>query len=235
MGRQTEAIAEFRRGIGFMEALLVRDPGNTGVARKSVSTLDQDLAQILMYTDPPMAEKQLLKRLPLDAQLAVETPQDPDAAADAGERLQSAWQLCEPGRVASRIAWAASKVLLSYMSISSPWRPDDVAAQRDLMLAYGHVADMLGSPFLSSLGDSKGALENYRKAARIAESMNAADPSNKLARRDLGMVYMRIGAVLATDCEIPDSLKMLDQIRCNPPSQSWRPRPKALTIGARSR
>jgi len=70
---------------------------------------------------------------------------------------------------------------------------------------------MLGRPFLFNLGDSKGALENYPKAARIAEALNAADPANKLARRDLAMVYMRIGTVLATDREIPESLRMLDR------------------------
>src|SRR5260370_37405332 len=89
--------------------------------------------------------------------------------------------------------------------------PNDTEAQRDLMIVYGHIADRLGHPFFYGQGDSKGALEYYRKAAGIAEAMSAADPANQLARYDLGMVYSRIGTVLVTDREAPESLKMLDR------------------------
>ena len=49
--------------------------------------------------------------------------------------------------------------------------PRNVSWNRDLMLAYGHVADVLGNPGLHNLGDRTGALQAYRKAAGIGKTL----------------------------------------------------------------
>lgn len=209
LGRQADAIINLRRGIGFVEAALAQDPRNIA-ARKSASELYQKLAQILLYSDPVKAEQQLLKRLAPDAQLAAELPNDPDALLSlAGTYSLLGMTQSRQSRLEKSLEYYGRSVELREKVVAL--RPHDVSAQRELMMAYGHVGDSLGSPFLASLGDRQGALASYRKAARIAENMTAADPADKLAQRDVGMVYLRIGTVLASDREIGESLKWLDR------------------------
>jgi tetratricopeptide (TPR) repeat protein/predicted Ser/Thr protein kinase len=73
--------------------------------------------------------------------------------------------------------------------------PNDVVRRRDLMLAYGHIAAVLGSPLVPNLGDSEGALGYYRKAVSLAEQTTRADPRNLTARYDLAAVMLRLGVV----------------------------------------
>lgn len=70
--------------------------------------------------------------------------------------------------------------------------PHNAAWSRDLMLAYGHIGDVLGYPDLQNLGDRKGALEAYRKAAEIGEALHAADAADLRAAMDLGIVLSRL-------------------------------------------
>jgi len=74
--------------------------------------------------------------------------------------------------------------------------PQNASLRRDLMLAYGHVADVLGNPNLGNLGDSAGALQEYRKAAEIGKQLYDADPSNQRAAVDYGIVLSRIASVM---------------------------------------
>ena len=47
--------------------------------------------------------------------------------------------------------------------------PRSVSWNRELMLAYGHAADVSGNPGLQNLGDRKAALNYYQKAAEIGK------------------------------------------------------------------
>jgi tetratricopeptide (TPR) repeat protein len=78
--------------------------------------------------------------------------------------------------------------------------PNDVARRRDLMLAYGHMAAVLGSPLVPNLGDSEGARANYRKAVELAEQLAKSDKQNLTAQYDLAAVMLRLGIV-----EVPPS------------------------------
>jgi eukaryotic-like serine/threonine-protein kinase len=73
--------------------------------------------------------------------------------------------------------------------------PQNASLRRELMLAYGHVADVLGNPNLANLGDFAGALQEYRKAAQIGKQLYDADPSNQRAGVDYGIVLSRIASV----------------------------------------
>jgi hypothetical protein len=45
---------------------------------------------------------------------------------------------------------------------------------RELMLAYGHIADVLGNPDLNNLGDRPGALAAFRQAAAVGRRLYEA-------------------------------------------------------------
>jgi len=73
--------------------------------------------------------------------------------------------------------------------------PNDVGRRRNLMMAYGHTAAVLGDPLVPNLGDSAGAIEYYRKAASLAAEIAKADPRNLAARYDVAAVTLRLGIV----------------------------------------
>jgi tetratricopeptide (TPR) repeat protein len=74
--------------------------------------------------------------------------------------------------------------------------PHNATLRRDLMLAYGHVADVSGNPNLENLGDQSGALEAYRRAAEIGKELYEADPTNEQAGADYGIVLSRVATTM---------------------------------------
>ncbi|HMF95214.1 MAG TPA: protein kinase [Vicinamibacterales bacterium] len=74
--------------------------------------------------------------------------------------------------------------------------PTNVSWNRDLMLAYGHVADVLGNPGLHNLGDRAGALRAYRQAAEIGKRLYDADPADHRAVSDYGIVLSRVETMM---------------------------------------
>jgi tetratricopeptide (TPR) repeat protein len=74
--------------------------------------------------------------------------------------------------------------------------PQNASLRRDLMLAYGHAADVLGNPNIANLGDHAGATQEYQKAAAIGKQLYDADPSNQRAAVDYGIVLSRLASVM---------------------------------------
>ena len=83
--------------------------------------------------------------------------------------------------------------------------PRNVASNRNLMLAYGHIADVLGNPDLPSLGDRLGALAAYRQAAGVGRRLYDADPADFRGALDYGIVLSRVETVM-DDNDIPAKL-----------------------------
>ena len=75
-------------------------------------------------------------------------------------------------------------------------QPQNMAWNRNLMLAYGHIADVLGNPDLPSLGDRPGALAAYRQAAGVGKRLYEADPANFRGALDYGIVLSRVETVM---------------------------------------
>jgi tetratricopeptide (TPR) repeat protein len=74
--------------------------------------------------------------------------------------------------------------------------PRSVARRRELMLAYGHVADLAGNPGLNNLGDRAGALAGYRRAMQIGRELHEADPANQRAATDYAIALSRTESVM---------------------------------------
>jgi len=93
--------------------------------------------------------------------------------------------------------------------------PADVALRRDLLISYGRIGDQIGNPARGNLGDKATALENFKKARAIAESLAAADPNNNLARMDLAQILARIGMTMDNPGAERESIALLDSARQN--------------------
>jgi eukaryotic-like serine/threonine-protein kinase len=73
--------------------------------------------------------------------------------------------------------------------------PNDVHAQRELMLAYSHVGDTLGNPAYDNVGDEAGARAAYSRMVEVARHLHEADPADVRAMGDYGIAQLRLGIV----------------------------------------
>jgi tetratricopeptide (TPR) repeat protein len=205
--RISEELAETARGLTTTALILRRDPKNLA-ARKHAAALHLLHAEANSSLNVALAKTELEEQLPIAQQLAAEYPRDPDCIL----MLANSWSelgvaAAREGRLEESLASYQKSVALREQLFAI--NGNDVIVERDLMMSYGHIGDMLGNPFLFNLGDTQGALESYRQAAHIAESMVAADPSNRQAKIDLGIVLGRIGAVPQPPSKVQESLASL--------------------------
>jgi eukaryotic-like serine/threonine-protein kinase len=84
------------------------------------------------------------------------------------------------------------KRALEYLDSLAQKSASDASLQRELAAAYEKVADIQGNPYSANLGDTAGALVNYRKALAIRDAL-AADPADKQARRELAQSCNKVG------------------------------------------
>jgi tetratricopeptide (TPR) repeat protein len=207
--RTAEVNQQTERGLEAIRPVLAREPGNLA-ARKLTSRLHLIRVQANTSQDAVRAKAEIMEQLPLNQQLAEQYPQDPDCILDL------AWTYSEVGALSSREGRTRESLAAYQKGVALRERlfaiqPNDVVVERDLMMSYGHIGDILGSPFLMNLGDPRGAIENYRKAEKIAESMVAADASNRQARVDLGIVVGRVGEVMQAPADAKESLAALER------------------------
>jgi tetratricopeptide (TPR) repeat protein len=102
--------------------------------------------------------------------------------------------LAETNRVDEGVA-TARKSLAIFQEIADA-NSGDAAARLSVAISHLKLADVLGNPNFVNAGDAVGAMDNYRAALAILESLHSADPQNPRVRRFLGMMHERIGAML---------------------------------------
>jgi eukaryotic-like serine/threonine-protein kinase len=73
---------------------------------------------------------------------------------------------------------------------------NDASLQRDLVQAYLKVGDVQGQPYGPNLGDIAGALDSYRNARTIAESLVRSNTADTDGLRGLGRSHQREGQIL---------------------------------------
>jgi non-specific serine/threonine protein kinase/serine/threonine-protein kinase len=83
---------------------------------------------------------------------------------------------------------------------------DRVDLRREIAGAYIKVGDVQGRPFAPNIGDTAGALESYRKAVALYESLEGQDPRDQGLRRELAVAYMRLSDVLTAAGDTAGSL-----------------------------
>jgi eukaryotic-like serine/threonine-protein kinase len=85
---------------------------------------------------------------------------------------------------------------LEYLDTLAQEAVDDPVLQSELATAYQKVGDVQGNPYYANLGDTSGALESYRKALLIRESLAARGVVDVENRRALALNYVVIGDAL---------------------------------------
>ena len=189
-GNLNETVVQCRRGIEQVRTILAREPGNLA-ARKLTIRLHTEMGRATMYKDPAGTRRDDLEQMPLAEALVREYPHDTECLLD----LASLWSQVgstfhNDRKLAESVdAFRRSTSLREQLYAANP---QDVSVQHDLLIAYGHLGDVTGSPLFLTLGDYRGAQVWYRKALSLAEKMGESDPSNAQARSDQGQALLRI-------------------------------------------
>jgi tetratricopeptide (TPR) repeat protein len=103
--------------------------------------------------------------------------------------VQSRLGQLEPALVSFREGAATLEALVAAEPRNMNW-------SRELMLAYGHIADVLGNPDLHNLGNRPGALAAYRQAAEVGKRLYEGDRSDLRAASDYGIVLSRVESAM---------------------------------------
>jgi tetratricopeptide (TPR) repeat protein len=94
---------------------------------------------------------------------------------------------------------------LGYFDSLAADEESNPALQRELASAYDKLADVLGRPYASNLGNSREALNSYRKALAIREKLAATSPDHQ-TQLDLWSSYYRVGNLLRETADTTGAL-----------------------------
>jgi serine/threonine protein kinase len=75
-----------------------------------------------------------------------------------------------------------------YLDVLSREHSSELSLRRELAASYRKLGDILGKPFAPNLGDTEGALDNYRKAAAVLQSMDAAGHADAALLSEWGKI-----------------------------------------------
>jgi eukaryotic-like serine/threonine-protein kinase len=82
-----------------------------------------------------------------------------------------------------------------YLDVLSREHSSDLTLQRDLAASYRKLGDILGQPFAPNLGNTAGAMENYRKAAALLEGAANAGHADAALLNDWGKICALEGQI----------------------------------------
>jgi serine/threonine protein kinase len=141
--------------------------------------------------DTPGAARSYQAALDISQALVRANPKNEEAQGYLARSYKSlAEVLAHLGKPSEAVADLRQAIAILEPLTSS--KPDD-ELRIQLAGSYQTLADLLGHPGQMNLGDSAGALENYRKALAVDESILVKEPGNQRVRRSATVVRMRIG------------------------------------------
>jgi len=144
-----------------------------------------DPAGTLQHSEPGMAlMRSLVLRFPLDKPLRSDYAAGLSGIAAA---FASADQLERAAEVYRQAIEIREKILLD--------DPHNATLQRNLIVADGNYAVILGVPWGTNLGRSADARAAAGRAVTLARGLVAADPQDANARYDLAMSLSRLGSI----------------------------------------
>jgi hypothetical protein len=100
-------------------------------------------------------------------------------------------------------------------------RGGDPSLQRELIRGYAKVGDLQGNLYGPNLGDPAAARESYSKSLRIAQSLQAAYPSDPQWSAEAAFAGMKLGDLLALGSARTEALKRI--VKPSRSSLRWPP------------
>ena len=94
---------------------------------------------------------------------------------------------------------------LEYLASLARDTPSDPALLRELSAAYRKIGDVQGNPYEANLGDPAGAMDSYRRALALLDSLPDAE-SRRETQREIASVHERIGDIKAITGDVAGAL-----------------------------
>src|SRR5262249_42649615 len=192
-GRLRDAVQTLQEGIRAGTPFIGSGNGELATALAGLYLASSEAVRNM--NDNPAALRDATESLRLYQSAAARRPSDPAARLPVASAL-AAVGMAESGLNRLTDALAHYRQGTSELEALVASQPGNVSWNRDLMLAYGHIADVLGNPGLQNLGDRAGALRAYRQAAEIGKRLHDADPADQRAASDYGVVLSRVETMM---------------------------------------
>jgi eukaryotic-like serine/threonine-protein kinase len=229
MGQRNAAAEAFRKLLPAARSVGQLRPNDVESAKEEALILGR-LGVTLHVDAPADGVEQHQKALAILRDLVIRFPRDSElkqdlatGLADAGGAFQSTDRLDQAAE-SFRQAILLREELLRV-------DPANLRLQRNLLVANGNYAVVLGGAWTSNLGRFAEAREAGRKAIAIAHSMVAADPQDANARFDLSMSLSRLGAIepeaggaAASLAALQEAITLMEPI--------FRSNPKAMAVAS---
>jgi serine/threonine protein kinase/tetratricopeptide (TPR) repeat protein len=208
-GRREQALQEWLNLIPVAHRLsLVPDCPLECQTQEAV--IENDLTYELLAYNPPEALEHANRGIALQRELLAKHPDDPSLKGALGSLTAAA---AGAYRGLGDLEKSAEFYRQSINAREELMRLDanDSALQRNLLIAYGNYAMLLGVPWSANLDRPDEARTYAAKGVGLARAMVAADPDNATARHDLGMILGRMGMIDPSAGETAGSLQTLGE------------------------
>ena len=199
-GDKTAALENYRQSRELCERLLRQMPENRELLNVAGQLYTEMNLVLVELRDVSQAIETAAAAMQIAKKLVTLEPSNPDhrmglatAMSSLGRAHFAAVQL-EEGAASMREAVAIREQVVRE-------QPQNVSYQRDLMVGYGSLGDILGYQNGLNLGDTAGAVAAFRRAFEIAQWLSEKDPADRKARFDLFSATLRLGSLMADDPE----------------------------------
>ncbi|MCI0389834.1 MAG: protein kinase [Acidobacteria bacterium] len=188
LGHSAEAMQSYRKALGLAERS--REDGAAGIAALRVlATAYGKLGMLLAEAGDKRGAQEILNQGERVATtVAQQTGEHQDLDLVESLSSQVGQVQLDTGNVSSALQ-SFTRSLEWAKRVATLFPGDEIQAK--LATNHGQIGEVLGAS-----GDLPGALENYRQAAAIAESLIKNQPNNMQFRRGLRASYSWIGAYL---------------------------------------
>jgi len=192
---KTEAAKRLDRARALAYEVIAARPTDLTALQLGID-INSDLARF--YMDPAAFDKVLnhsQEAVRLAGQMVVAYPARPESQDSLAEAQISLG-------LASKASGDFTRAEQSYRSALAirqqlvEQNPNNTGYQRSLLMAYGHIGDLLGLPENRGLDRLPEAVEAFDKAGEIAESMVRLDPANRVALADRATALSRSATCL---------------------------------------
>ena len=188
--------------------LLARVQPDVVESAQAMGVFYNDLALALQFSDPKRANEYARRHVAMIPALTAKFPGNDDVADQAAAAHATMSALLSRGGDREGALREARESAAIREGVAAR-HPNDVFRQRLLMIAYGHVGDHLGAPFIINASDPAGARVYFDKCVDIARQIIKADPLDRTGRYDLANALLRQGAAVVPGADRTQSLAAL--------------------------
>jgi tetratricopeptide (TPR) repeat protein len=190
----TQSLENHERGITIGGRLLQRYPGDNEVGRRLAQHYVANAIGLRALERRQEALDSSLRAIGVIREMLPRHPEDRELRAELAVAMSGA--ATSQARM-NRLEEARRNLrdVVAQWDFLHQQEPTNNQFQRNRMLAYSHLGDLLGNPNYTNAGDTSGAMAAFRSMLSIAESLHRANPGDQAATIDYGMALARVATL----------------------------------------